>query len=57
METAGKMVEDGAERTAMKESGIGTPATRAAIIEKDKMLQQEPTHDGNISEFIVSETQ
>jgi DNA topoisomerase-3 len=33
METAGKMVEDEAERAAMKESGIGTPATRAAIIE------------------------
>ncbi|GHT11737.1 DNA topoisomerase [Bacteroidia bacterium] len=33
METAGKTVENGAERAAMKESGIGTPATRAAIIE------------------------
>ncbi|MDR2408938.1 MAG: topoisomerase C-terminal repeat-containing protein, partial [Bacteroidales bacterium] len=33
METAGKNVEDEAEREAMKESGIGTPATRAAIIE------------------------
>jgi DNA topoisomerase-3 len=33
METAGKMVENEAERAAMKESGIGTPATRAAIIE------------------------
>jgi DNA topoisomerase-3 len=33
METAGKNVMDEAEREAMKESGIGTPATRAAIIE------------------------
>jgi DNA topoisomerase-3 len=33
METAGKNVENEAEREAMKESGIGTPATRAAIIE------------------------
>jgi DNA topoisomerase-3 len=33
METAGKNLENEAEREAMKESGIGTPATRAAIIE------------------------
>jgi DNA topoisomerase-3 len=33
MENAGKEVENEAEREAMKESGIGTPATRAAIIE------------------------
>ena len=33
METAGRELEDEAEREAMKESGIGTPATRAAIIE------------------------
>lgn len=33
METAAREVEDEAEREAMKESGIGTPATRAAIIE------------------------
>lgn len=33
METAGRDLEDEAEREAMKESGIGTPATRAAIIE------------------------
>jgi len=33
MESAGKEVENEAERGAMKESGIGTPATRAAIIE------------------------
>jgi DNA topoisomerase-3 len=33
MESAGKEVINEAEREAMKESGIGTPATRAAIIE------------------------
>ena len=33
METAGKDVEDEEVRQAMKECGIGTPATRAAIIE------------------------
>jgi DNA topoisomerase-3 len=34
METAGKLVEDDELREAMKSSGIGTPATRAAIIER-----------------------
>jgi DNA topoisomerase-3 len=34
METAGKEVEDPDAREAMKDSGIGTPATRAAIIER-----------------------
>jgi DNA topoisomerase-3 len=34
METAGKLVDDEAVREAMKDSGIGTPATRAAIIER-----------------------
>jgi len=33
MENAGKELENEEERLAMKESGIGTPATRAAIIE------------------------
>ena len=33
METAGKEVEDAELREAMKDSGIGTPATRAGIIE------------------------
>ncbi len=37
METAGKLVDDEEAREAMKESGIGTPATRAAII--DRLLQ------------------
>ncbi len=33
METAGKRIDDEALREAMKETGLGTPATRAAIIE------------------------
>jgi DNA topoisomerase-3 len=34
METAGKDLDDDELREAMKDSGIGTPATRAAIIER-----------------------
>ncbi len=33
METAGRLVDDDALREAMKQRGLGTPATRAAIIE------------------------
>ena len=33
METAGKLVEDENLKEALKEKGIGTPATRASIIE------------------------
>ena len=33
METAGRELSAEAEREAMKDAGIGTPATRAAIIE------------------------
>ena len=33
METAGKDLEDEEEREAMKDSGLGTPTTRASIIE------------------------
>ncbi len=33
METAGKLVDDDEAREAMKERGLGTPATRAEIIE------------------------
>src|SRR5256886_16809956 len=33
MEAAGKLVEDEELRDAMKEKGLGTPATRAATIE------------------------
>ncbi len=34
METAGKDIEDEQRREAMKDSGIGTPATRSSIIER-----------------------
>jgi DNA topoisomerase-3 len=34
METAGKLVDEEELREAMKDSGIGTPATRASIIER-----------------------
>ena len=34
METAGRDIEDADLREAMKDSGIGTPATRASIIER-----------------------
>ena len=34
METAGKLVDEEELREALKENGIGTPATRAAIIER-----------------------
>lgn len=34
METAGKDIDDAELREAMKESGIGTPATRSTIIER-----------------------
>src|SRR5207247_8057622 len=33
MESAGKLIEDEDLREAMREKGLGTPATRAAIIE------------------------
>ena len=33
MDTAGKLVEEGELREALREKGLGTPATRAAIIE------------------------
>jgi DNA topoisomerase III len=44
MDTAGKLVEEGELREALKEKGLGTPATRAAIIEtllKRKYIQRE----------------
>ena len=34
METAGRQIEDEEVREAMKESGLGTPATRAETIER-----------------------
>jgi DNA topoisomerase-3 len=45
MESAGKLVEDEELRDAMKEKGLGTPATRASIIEgllaEDYMQRKE----------------
>jgi DNA topoisomerase-3 len=44
MESAGKLVEDEELRAAMSERGLGTPATRAAIIEgliQDKYVQRD----------------
>ncbi len=44
MESAGKYVEDEELRAAMKERGLGTPATRAAVIEgliQDKYVVRE----------------
>ncbi len=38
MESAGKQIEDDEVRDAMKDSGLGTPATRAATIERLKKV-------------------
>jgi DNA topoisomerase-3 len=38
MESAGRQLEDEALREAMKDAGLGTPATRAAIIERLKQV-------------------
>lgn len=54
METAGKEIEDDTMRQAMKDCGVGTPATRAAIIEtllkREYMVRQQkklvPTEKG-----------
>ncbi len=54
METAGKDIDDETMRQAMKDCGIGTPATRAAIIEtllkREYMVRQQkklvPTEKG-----------
>ena len=61
METAGKEIEDGTMRQAMKDSGIGTPATRAAIIEtllkREYMVRQQkklvPTEKGLALHSVV----
>lgn len=39
MESAGKKVEDDELREAMKDAGLGTPATRAATIERLKQVE------------------
>lgn len=61
METCGKDLTDEAEREAIKESGIGTPATRAAIIEtlfSREYIQREkkslvPTNKGLVVYLAV----
>ncbi len=52
MEAAGKLVDDEELREAMKESGIGTPATRAAIIER---LLQVAYIERDARALVVSE--
>lgn len=61
METAGKEIEDDTMRQAMKDSGIGPPATRAAIIEtllkREYMVRQQkklvPTEKGLALHSVV----
>lgn len=61
METCAKEVTEEAEREAMKESGIGTPATRAAIIEtlfsREYIVRQKkslvPTNKGLVVYLAV----
>lgn len=61
METAGKEIEDDTMRQAMKDSGFGTPATRAAIIEtllkREYMVRQQkklvPTEKGLALHSVV----
>ena len=63
METAGKEIEDDTMRQAMKDSGIGTPATRAAIIEtllkREYMVRQQkklvPTEKGLALHSVVKD--
>ena len=60
-QTAGKEIEDDMMRQAMKDSGIGTPATRAAIIEtllkREYMVRQQkklvPTEKGLALHSVV----
>lgn len=61
METAGKEIEDDTMRQAMKDCGIGTPATHAAIIEtllkREYMVRQQkklvPTEKGLALHSVV----
>ena len=43
MEGAGKLIEDDELREAMREKGLGTPATRAQIIEGPDLRALHPT--------------
>ena len=65
METCGKDIEDDEVRQAIKDCGIGTPATRAAIIEtlfaRDYAVRAEkslvPTEKGLALYYVVKEMQ
>lgn len=48
MESAGKQIEDEELRDAMKQSGLGTPATRAATIERLKQVGYIEMHGKKI---------
>jgi DNA topoisomerase-3 len=54
METAGKRVDDDELREAMSERGLGTPATRAAIIENLIRQKYLFRHEINKRELVVS---
>lgn len=63
MESAGKEVEDEQQREAMKECGIGTPATRASIIEtlfsREYIVREKktliPTNKGLVAYLAVKD--
>ena len=54
METAGKRVDDEELREAMSERGLGTPATRAAIIEGLIMSKYVFRHEQQKRDLVVS---
>ncbi|MDC0219200.1 DNA topoisomerase III [Verrucomicrobia bacterium] len=54
METAGKRVDDDELREAMSERGLGTPATRAAIIEGLILSKYVFRNEQRKSELVVS---
>lgn len=54
METAGKRVDDEELRDAMSERGLGTPATRAAIIENLIRQKYVFRHEQRKSDLVVS---
>ena len=54
METAGKRVDNEELREAMSERGLGTPATRASIIETLLKTKYIFRHEQNYREFVVS---
>ncbi len=54
METAGKLVDDEELKDAMSERGLGTPATRAAIIENLIRQKYLFRHELNKRDLVVS---